>query len=152
MNWLFDILNLLFLKDHSGIFTLLLWGEKKFLTAIYLSSENNRDESYCFWKRLLMFLKEKMAAPIETDHINSNHLMVNYRQPQLTGLYGNRVGTLRCWKQCATCMVWWLWMCRCLLCSQSVNYTYTRLMGDNVWYTIGEHYLLQTGEQFALIF
>lgn len=45
---------------------------------MHLSSENKGDESYCFWKRLLMFLKGQMLAPIETDYINTTILMANY--------------------------------------------------------------------------
>lgn len=105
------------------------------------------NESYCFWKRLFMFLKGSVSASIETDSINHNHFNGQLLGPPLTGLCGNCHLTWSCQKQWTVCLVWWFWICRCGLFSQSMNGNYTRISGwQCVWYTNGEHYLFQTGK------
>lgn len=120
MTWLFYILNLLFLQDRSVIFTLLLWGEKKFLTDIHLSRENKGDESYCFWKRFLVFLKGKMSAHRKLTTSTATILTASYWTLNWL-VSGNHNLTLRCWKQHAMCPIWWFWICSCGLCSRSAN-------------------------------
>lgn len=98
------------------------------------------DESYCFWKRLLTFLKGSMSASIETDHINHKHFNSDFWNISWLDS-GNHNLTLGGWKPCTMCLVWWFWICRCGLFSQSMNGNSTGLSGWCVGCTIGEHYL-----------